>query len=245
MSDVLVLCYHAISPSWTAALSVTPAQFEHHLRALARQGWHAATFEEAVLRPPAQRTLAVTFDDAFASVLEFGLPVLEALGWPATVFAPTAFMSERQPLHWHGIEQWRGSPHASELMGMNWNDLGELIEQGWEIGSHTRSHPRLNELSDDELSEELVQSRLECDKHLGRQCRSIAYPYGGVDERVADAARATGYSAGAALARDLRQRGPLRWPRVGIYHDDSDRRFRLKISPIVRRQRASRLWPLH
>ena len=36
--------------------------------------------------------------------------------------------------------------------------------------------------------------------HLGRACRSIAYPYGEVDVRVAALAREVGYETGACLA---------------------------------------------
>jgi hypothetical protein len=37
-------------------------------------------------------------------------------------------------------------------------------------------------------------------------------------------------------------RDPLRWPRVGIYYGDDLRRFKTKVSPLVRGLRASRLW---
>src|SRR5205085_9051635 len=86
LSDVLVLCYHAVSPTWGASLSVTPDEFESQLRTLLRRGWRGATFRDAVLRPPWPRTLAVTFDDAFLSVLELAHPILARLGLPATVF---------------------------------------------------------------------------------------------------------------------------------------------------------------
>jgi peptidoglycan/xylan/chitin deacetylase (PgdA/CDA1 family) len=63
MSDVLVLCYHAVSVRWPAELSVTPERLEEQLRLLVRRGFKGATFHQAVIAPPAPRTLAVTFDD--------------------------------------------------------------------------------------------------------------------------------------------------------------------------------------
>jgi hypothetical protein len=75
------------------------------------------------------------------------------------------------------------------------------------------------------------------------ECTSVAYPYVDVDERVAAAAQAAGYEAGAALSSRLSALGPLRWPRVGIYHGDTQRRFRLKASRPMRLMRASALWP--
>jgi peptidoglycan/xylan/chitin deacetylase (PgdA/CDA1 family) len=243
VSEAVVLCYHAVSPTWTATLSVTPDALERQLSLLLRSGWRATTFTEAVLDPPARRTLAVTFDDAFSSVRTLAQPILASLGIPATVFAPTAFMSERRPLQWPGIEQWLDTPDVSELICMDWGELGELSDLGWEIGSHTRTHPRLTALDEKALGEELAISMQECAGHLGGPCRSIAYPYGDVDQRVAERARDVGYRVGAGLSSSLKPLGVHRCPRIGIYHGDVDRRFRLKMHPLMRRWRASQLWP--
>jgi peptidoglycan/xylan/chitin deacetylase (PgdA/CDA1 family) len=235
MPDVLCLCYHAVSPDWPAPLAVTPAALERQLSWLVRRGWVGATFTQAILDPPAPRTLAVTFDDAFASVIVHGLPILSDLGLPATVFAPTAFMSVRQRLEWDGIAHWKD---AHELTSMDWNDLGALADRGWEIGSHTRTHPRLTALDDRALAEELEASRSACEAALGAPCRSLAYPYGDTDARVARAARAAGYLAGACLSRNLRAAGPHLAPRVGVYGADVPLRFTLKVNPATRRVRA-------
>jgi peptidoglycan/xylan/chitin deacetylase (PgdA/CDA1 family) len=69
---------------------------------------------------------------------------------------------------------------------------------------------------------------------MGRPCRSIAYPYGDVDARVIAAARAAGYDVGASLPKRFGSRDPLDWPRVGVYHVDDLRRFKLKVSRLTR-----------
>jgi peptidoglycan/xylan/chitin deacetylase (PgdA/CDA1 family) len=242
VAEVLVLCYHAISPTWDAPLALAPELFERHVTMLLRRGWHGTTFRNAVHAPPAPRTLAVTFDDAFASVYEQAYPILSSLGLPATVFAPTSFMSERQPLRWNGIDHWLQTNAAPELRGMSWEDLGRLSEAGWEVGSHTRTHPRLTSLDDSAMRDELAESRREVAANLSTACDTVAYPYGDVDQRVADAARRAGYVAGAALASGLHARGPQQWPRVGIYNADQMWRFSLKISRVTRGLRASRFW---
>jgi peptidoglycan/xylan/chitin deacetylase (PgdA/CDA1 family) len=243
MGDVLVLCYHAVSPTWDATFSVTPDTLERQLCSLVRAGWRGATFSDAVLDPPASKTLAVTFDDGFASVFELAEPILTRLGLPGTVFVPTAFMDERQHLRWPGIEAWLGTPCEDELRCMTWDELGQLTDRGWEIGSHTSSHPHLTTLSDAELREEMRGSFEQCSMHVGRACRSIAYPYGDVDVRVAALAREAGYQTGACLAHSLVALGAWLWPRVGVWRDDSNLRFRLKISRLTRTARASRLGP--
>ncbi|HWE14267.1 MAG TPA: polysaccharide deacetylase family protein [Solirubrobacteraceae bacterium] len=242
-SDVFVLCYHAVSPTWKAALSVTPDALESQLSALLRAGWHGTTFREAVVRPPSRRTFAITFDDAFLSVLEHAYPVLTRLGLAATMFAPTAFLSDdRRRLLWPGLAEWAETPEAFELDSMSWENLRFLATHGWEIGSHTRTHPRLTQLDDEALRSELEASRQECIANLGTDCDTIAYPYGDVDSRVARATAASGYAAAAALSSSLAPKGLHRWPRIGIYHDDQMWRFRLKVDRTVRRIRATRMW---
>jgi peptidoglycan/xylan/chitin deacetylase (PgdA/CDA1 family) len=235
-----VLCYHALSDTWPATLSITPAAFEGQLAYLARRGYQGVTFAEAVRRGPDAPVVAVTFDDAYTSVLDVGMSLLERHGWPATVFVPTNFPGSDGPMSWDGIDQWIGGPHEGEMGCLGWDRLRELAERGWEIGSHTRSHPHLTQLGDVELREELERSREETADALGRDCPSIAYPYGDVDERVAAAAGAAGYSYGATLSASIPEPTPLTWPRTGIYHGDGTWRWRVKLSPAVVRVRASR-----
>lgn len=241
MRDVVVLCYHAVSPNWQAALSVTPEQFESQIDFLLRRHWQPVTFTEAVLAPPARRTLAISFDDGFRSVTEYALPILQRRQVPATLFAPTAFMNGGQQLSWPGVEHWRDTSDAAELTAVDWDDLARLARLGWEIGSHTCTHPRLTQLDDDALMSELQASREQCSTGLGQECRAVAYPYGDVDVRVAGAAKRVGYVAGAALSSSLANLGPHRHPRIGIYHIDYQQRFRLKLARPVRQLKASRL----
>jgi peptidoglycan/xylan/chitin deacetylase (PgdA/CDA1 family) len=244
MANVLVLCYHALSERFPAAMSVTPANFERQLGLLKRAGYRGVTFEEAV-SASSGRVVAITFDDAYLSVLQLAKPMLDSVGYPATVYAPTAYLdTPEQPLKWDGIDRWHGGEHERELLPMSWEQLGELAELGWEIGSHTCRHPHLDRVADDaELRAELVESKATVEERLGRPCTTLAYPYGEYDERVVAAAGAAGYAAAGTLPARLHPARPLAWPRVGIYRGDDERRFRLKVSPVVRRLRASRIWP--
>jgi peptidoglycan/xylan/chitin deacetylase (PgdA/CDA1 family) len=240
----LVLCYHAVSGTFPAPLSVTPASLEHQIGLLLRRGHVGATFTRALERPPARRTLVVTFDDAYLSVLETALPILRRLGVPATVFAPTDLIGRDGPMAWPGIDQWLGGPHERELVPMSWEQLRHLADQGWEIGSHTCSHPRLTELDDSDLEGELRRSKERCEVELGRDCTSLAYPYGDFDARVVEATRAAGYRFAATLPSRLVRAGPLEYPRVGVYHGDGATRYRTKVSPVLRALRASPAWEL-
>lgn len=243
MRDILVLCYHAVSKDWPADLAVTPGSLDDQLRYLLGRGYRATTFTEALSRPAAGRTLSVTFDDGFQSVLELAFPILQRLGVPATIFVPTAFVGATSGLSWPGIAQWEDGRHARELSPVSWEDLDELAAAGWEIGSHTHTHPRLTRLDDGQLARELEHSKEECERRLGGRCSSIAYPFGDVDARVASAARDAGYRAGASLSDGRRVSRPLDWPRFAVSRQDSLGRFRRQVSPAVRRLRASPAGP--
>jgi peptidoglycan/xylan/chitin deacetylase (PgdA/CDA1 family) len=242
VTSPLVLSYHAVSESWPAALAVTPADLDAQLRLLVARGYRGARFEDIATGRARGRVVAVTFDDAFRSVHELARPILRRAGLTGTVFVPTAFPGGAGPLHWPGIDQWLDGPYAEELRPMDWDELGRLAGEGWEVGSHTVTHPRLTTLAGEELDEELAGSRRACAEGLGRPCRTLAYPYGDHDARVVAAAAAAGYTAACTLPARLHRPEPLRWPRVGVYHDDGLRRFRLKVAPAVRRARGSRGW---
>jgi peptidoglycan/xylan/chitin deacetylase (PgdA/CDA1 family) len=238
VADVLVLCYHAVSDRWPSPLAVAPDRLERHLAMLLRRGYRGATFERAVTAPPASRTVAVTFDDGYLSVLTHARPLLDRLGLPATVFVPTDFVGTDGPMRWPGIDDWVGGAHEEELRGMTWEQLGSLRDAGWEIGSHTCSHPRLSQLDDAALMHELRDSRRACQARLG-SCRTLALPYGDGDARVLAAAREAGYVAVAGLpGRGTPSAG---WRRIGVYPADGRRRFAVKVARPVRRLRRSRL----
>ena len=239
---VLVLCYHAVSEGWDVPLAVTPGQLDSQILYLSRRGYRGVTFSEALQTPGRGRRVAVTFDDGCRSVTELARPILERHGMVGTVFVPTDHIGTEKPMSWPGVDRWIGGPHERELTPMSWEEAGELAAAGWEIGSHTRSHPQLTKLSDERLREELEGSRAECERRLGRPCETLAFPYGDVDERVMEAAMAAGYGAAAAVAATPEAPSPYRWPRVGVYRVDGERSFRLKVSRPVRRLQRSRGW---
>lgn len=220
MSDVLVLCYHAVSERWEWGFAVRPDEFERQLRLLIGRGYRGSTFTDAVNARHGGRQLVVTFDDAYRSVFEQALPVLSKLGLPGTVFACTEYVGEGGPMPLTGLAPWLGTPIEDELSSMSWAQLADLTRAGWEVGSHTRSHPHLTQLDDRELADELRRSKSACEQRLGGTCHSLAYPYGDVDARVVEATRAAGYTAGATLHTGLRCPGPLQWPRVVLYRHE-------------------------
>jgi peptidoglycan/xylan/chitin deacetylase (PgdA/CDA1 family) len=233
--DVLVLCYHGVSDSWPAATAIRPRQLEEQLKALIDLGYRGATFTEALIAPPAPKTVAITFDDAHRSVLELAAPAMAALGVPGTMFVATDFPDSGRPLRWDGIDNWIGGPHEHELACMSWSELGQLRDAGWEIGSHTCSHPHLTQIGPEQLEAELRVSREVVSDRLGIDCLTIAYPYGDCDDRVASAAWAAGYRLAATVPRHYATPLPMQWPRIAVDLQDTPARFRFRTAASTRR----------
>lgn len=236
--DTLILCYHAISEKLPADLSVHPSAFEDQIRRKLRSGYRGATLSESQMLERTGKTLVVTFDDGYLSTLAVAAPVLDRLGVPATLFVPTDYIGQDGPLSWPGIEQWSSGVHREELKPLDWEGVRQLAAEGWEIGSHTCRHPRLTKLPLRALEHELQASRTAIELRVNRPCRSVAYPYGDVDETVANAARTAGYEFGVGLpAKWTDESDPMQLPRVGVYRGQGRTILRVKTSPLVRRLR--------
>jgi peptidoglycan/xylan/chitin deacetylase (PgdA/CDA1 family) len=237
MASPLVLCYHAVSSEWPAALAMPPDMLRQQLETLLHRGYQGVTFTEVVNGQVPRKALAVTFDDGYRSVMTEARPILSELGIPGTVFVPTAMVGRQGPMVWKGIDRWLGTKHEGELTCLSWGDLRELRQAGWEVAAHTKSHPLLTQLDDDELASELLESREVCERELGLSSVTLAYPFGGHNAKVRSAARDAGYAAAAAD-----RPGPARrfeWPRIALWPVDKPWRFGLKVSPAVRALRST------
>lgn len=239
----LVLAYHAISSSWRSTLATPLAVLTEHLELLRRKGYVGTTFSASErLRNNGnlhEKTVVVTFDDGFKSVLA-AKPVMDEYDFPATVFVVTDFVGSARPLSWQGIERWTRGPTAPEMEPLNWSDLEYLRNAGWEIGSHTDHHPLLVALSDNQLTHELAASRALLTQRLG-DCDTVAYPYGIADDRVVRITTEAGYTAACTLMRLQAAEDGFRRARIGLSGADTGLRARLQLSPTLFRLRTGRI----
>ncbi len=246
VTEVLVLCYHAVSDTWPSPAAISAAALDAQLRFLLRRGYRPLQLSAALDRDAPPRAMAVTFDDAYASILEAGRPILERLAVPGTVFVPTGPASAGGRMTWSELAQWVGGEHEHELRCMTWAQLRSLSERGWEIGSHTCSHPNLTEIGEERALSELRDSRAACEEELQRPCTSLAYPFGSYDATVRELAAAAGYRTAVTLderiAAPLRGRGRLDVPREAVYRSTGWVTFAAKTSRLVRRVRVSRAY---
>jgi peptidoglycan/xylan/chitin deacetylase (PgdA/CDA1 family) len=106
-------------------------------------------------------------------------------------------------------------PRAADE-GLRTDDVGSLVAAGFDVGFHTLRHDALPALSDTALEQALHEGRDAVTAVAGRSLDLISYPYGKADQRVADAARAAGFTAGFTTERSLvtPETDPLLIPRI-------------------------------
>jgi len=83
--------------------------------------------------------------------------------------------------------------------GLREDGVCALAAAGFEIGFHTLGHEALDGLGDAALERALSEGRERLEAIAGARLRTIAYPFGIADARIAGAARAAGYDAGFTL----------------------------------------------
>lgn len=78
---------------------------------------------------------------------------------------------------------------------MTWSDIKELDSRGFEIGSHTVTHPPdLKRIHDEQLFYEIQNSKDMLEAALGHTVSKFCYPRGRYDERVKQMVIQAGYT---------------------------------------------------
>jgi peptidoglycan/xylan/chitin deacetylase (PgdA/CDA1 family) len=131
--------------------------------------------------------VAITFDDAFDSIKKYAIPVLNRCKITAAVCVPAGCFSTSP-----GWQILDGSTNDAEKV-MTEHEVATLSKEGFEILSHTLSHPILTELADEQMDIELAGSKKRLEQIIGQEVPAVTYPYGAYDARVCEAARRAGY----------------------------------------------------
>ena len=188
---VPILMYHVIGhPAAGTAqpgLVTQPRVFSAQLRALARAGYTAvrldrvlAAWDHGAALP--RKPIVVSFDDGYPGHIRYAAPALRRHGWPAVLNLEVNNIGE------DGLPAWA---------------VRRLAAAGWEVDSHTVSHPDLRTLDDGALTDELAASATILRRAFGISAALLCYPAGKHDARVRAAARDAGYRAATTVEEGI------------------------------------------
>jgi peptidoglycan/xylan/chitin deacetylase (PgdA/CDA1 family) len=172
----VIFMYHHVSPVvqpgiYQRALTVTPDEFEQQLRWLRTRGCELVTVDrvwsDAVHGILSPCEAALTFDDGYADVAQYAIPLLLKDDAPATLYISTGFV---------------GSPGHLTVARIR-----TAHQLGMEIGAHTINHVDLTKISHASAQREIEGSQRALDAWLGTPVSTFAYPAGSVNPRVAAA----------------------------------------------------------
>ena len=244
MSRALILMYHLVDTPRSdkeRRFCTTPDDFARQMLHLAQSGYTALSMAQLLKYieaniPLPERSVHITFDDGFACVLDNAAPILNRHGFPATMFA----VSDRIGSY----NDWmtnRGFPKRTIL---SIDGLHTLEDAGFTIGSHTRTHARLSEITDKEAKEEILSSKERLEDMLGKVVRYFAYPYGKFSQAIRDQVAAANYEAACSTRSGFNRPGddPYLLRRIDVFGTDHMWQFKQKLKFGI--NEAARSYPI-
>lgn len=215
-----VLAYHAIGECSDDRhnLFVAEDAFEKQMSYLA--GRHEVVpLADLVTGRHVRRGVAITFDDAYESVFDTAVPILERHGFAATVFVPTAHIGSRN--------SW-DPPSDCPLDIAPAETLVAAAQRGIAIESHGHMHIDMFSADVGEARSDLARSMEVLEALLGAPPRFLAYPFRTAPETVRGVAKELGFEA--AFSIDCPHEGRLAYERVQVTALDGLAVFALKAS---------------
>jgi len=216
---VPILMYHVIGPMPAGAqypdLYVSRRDFVAQLRWLEREGYRAVTLASVYrywrgLEALPSRPIVLSFDDGYRPDYTIVAPLLERRRWPAVLNLEYA----------HLVHE--------DLTGPM---IRRMLADGWELDSHTLTHPDLTKVDAAQLRREVGRSRQLLRRRFGVPVDFFCYPGGLFDARVVRAVRAAGYRGATTTRPGLARPSQLfTLDRIRIDRGDGPRELAKKLA---------------
>lgn len=143
--------------------------------------------------PAPPKAIVLTFDDNYQGFYDNAYPLLKERQIPAVMFVHTKFVGDKEGAH----------------PKMTWETLRELAKDPLiTIASHTVTHRRLPELTPEEQTQELTDSKIELEKELGKPMDYFAYPEGANDRAGWPLVQAAGYKMAFSIDNGQAEESP-------------------------------------
>lgn len=195
-----ILMYHEVSPVPEPLFRkyiVTPPAFRRQMWWLRGASYNPVSLGQLVASRLGgaalpSRPIVITFDDGFQDCIEYAADILSANGFTASFFFVAGLIGR--------TSRWLLAERGFERQLATMASARRLIDEGFECGAHSLTHPRLATLPEAACREELARSRSVLEQGLGRPVVHMAYPHGSFDARVRELAGEAGYQTACTVA---------------------------------------------
>ena len=227
-----VLVYHQIEKappkgSPFRSLYVAPAAFARQMALLKWLGYTGLSM--SALQPYLSgervgKVVGITFDDGYLNNLTHALPVLQRHGFSSTCYAVSGLVGK--------TNLWDEGIGIAQTPLMTQTQMQQWAAGGQEIGSHTRTHVNLLEISDESCVDEMAYGKADLEAGVGSAVRDFCYPYGRYAPKHVAMARQLGFVTATTTQRSRCHAGVdmLEIPRVPVLRATSLPMFWLKIA---------------
>lgn len=183
---VRILTYHRVNDYHPEdRLSVSVNIFKKQMQYLKENGYKTITLEDYIVNKyDDSKIIVLTFDDGYADNFEFAIPVLKELYFTATIFIVTGLVGTENT-----TKRYRYAQSDVDRI-MTWDEVKMLREDGFEIGSHTVSHPYLDKVDDNKAKQEIFGSNCDPD---GNIFNTFCYPAGKYTSNCVKMVKNAGY----------------------------------------------------
>jgi O-antigen biosynthesis protein len=199
VGEVPVLMYHSIGT--TAArkfrrFAVPSDEFAAQMDFLAAEGYQPVTAADLAAsrsgRPLPPRPVVLTFDDAYTDFYTAALPVLRTHDFSAALYVPTAYVG--------GTTRFNGSSGEGSRPVLSWQALRDIATEGVEVAAHSHTHPQMDRVPAEVVSDEAARSRSLLEDKLGLAVEGFAYPFGYWNRAARAAVAGAGFRYAFAVA---------------------------------------------
>jgi peptidoglycan/xylan/chitin deacetylase (PgdA/CDA1 family) len=231
MPRIPILTYHQIAeaPPKGAryrSLSVSPAAFARQMRLLRLLGYRGLSM--SALQPYLRgeqtgKVVGITFDDGYTNNLVNALPVLQRHGFSSTCYAVSGLVGQ--------TNSWDLEAGIAQTGLMTAHDMRSWLAGGQEIGAHTRTHARLDQLSLEDSRLEIQGSKMDLEALLGVTVAHFCYPYGRFGPVQISQVQAAGFDTATTTERGRATVASqaLQLPRVPVMRSTTWPVFLLKL----------------
>lgn len=170
------------------------------------------------------KKVALTFDDAYQDTYMNAFPLLQKFGFTACIFVITGYVGK--------LNEWDYNWLGNKRRHLNWEEIKEMADAGFEFGSHTVNHPDLTRIPRQFVEYELKRSKEILEDKLGRRVDFLSYPFGRYNRYVQEEAEKIGYQGAYTLSPNPKEDGlrPFSLNRLGVYLLDSPLTLKIKLN---------------